>query len=90
MLIVETMKDVSSLRKVSSELNICKISVRNIWNKFLNTVSAVDKSRSGRPPKCSERDTNAKTEPFLSAHNLGVQSNLISMVSVRTMSRYLQ
>jgi len=82
------MQDGSNLRKVPRELNICKTSVRNIRNKFWDTGSVVDKSRSGRPPKCSERDTrllslNATKEPFLSAHNLGVQSNLISMVSVR-------
>jgi len=94
MLIVGKMQDCSSLRKVSRELNICKTSVRNIWNKFRDTGSIVDKIRSGRPPKCSVRDTillsrNAKKEPFLSAHNLGVQSNLISTVSVRTLGRFL-
>ena len=72
-LIVGKMRDGSSLRKVLSELNISKTSVRNIWNKFRHMGSVVDKSRSGRPPKCSERDTrllsrNAKKEPFLSAH----------------------
>jgi len=47
MLIVGKMQDGSSLRKVSRELNICKTSVRNIWNKFRDTGSVVDKSRKG-------------------------------------------
>ena len=94
MLIVGKMQDGISLRKFSRELNICKTSVRNIWNKFRHTESVVDKSRSGRPPKCYEIDTrllsrNAKKKPFLSTHNLGVQSNLISMVSVKTLRKYL-
>ena len=80
MLIVGKMKDGSSLRNVSTELNICKTIVRNIWNTFWDTGPDVDTGLLSR---------NAINEPFLSAHNLGVQSNLISMVSVRTVRRYL-
>jgi len=57
MLIVGKMYDGSSLIKASRELNICKTSVRNIWNEFRDPGSVVDKSRNGRPPKCSEIDT---------------------------------
>ena len=52
MLIVGKMQDGSSLRMVSRELKICKARVRNIWNKFRDSESVVDKSRSVRPPKC--------------------------------------
>ena len=74
--------------EVSRELNQCQKC------KIRDTGSVVDKNRSSRSPKCSERDTrllsrNAKKELFLSVQNLGVQSNLISMVSVRTLRRYL-
>ena len=70
MTVVGKMQDGSSLRKVSRELNICKTSVKNIWNKFRDTGSVVDKSRSGRAPQRSKRDTrllsqNAKKRTIL-------------------------
>ena len=42
MLIDGKMQDGSSLRKVLRELNICKTSVRNIWNTFRDTGSVVE------------------------------------------------
>ena len=89
LLIIDKIQDGDSFRNVSRELKICKTSVRNIWHKFLDTGSVIDRVRSGRLAKFSERDKRilcrqAKNEPFLSAQNIGVQSNLFSNVSVRT------
>jgi len=78
MLIVCKIQDGANQRKVSRDLNICKTSERNIWNKFLNTGSVFDKSRSGGPAECSERERRllcqyAKKQ-FMSAIKFNFQS----------------
>ena len=68
--------------------------VRKTWNKFQATLSINDKNRTGRPKKCSvmnqrQLHRQAQKQPFASAHELGIQSNLLSKVCERTIRRYL-
>ena len=73
-LIIERIQDGATQKQVSRELKICQSSVRKVWIKFLDTGSVLDKKRSGRHKKCSEKYRRllcrqAKKEPILSAQD---------------------
>ena len=94
LLIISKIQDGDNQRKVSSDFNACVSTVRKIWNKFQATSSIIDKNRTGRPKKISVRDQRqlhrqAQKQPCTSAHELGIQSNLLSRVCKRTIRRYL-
>jgi len=94
LLIILKIQDGDSQRKVFSDFNVCVSAVRKIWNKFQVTSSIIDKNRTGRPKKCSVKDQRqlhrqAQKQSCASAHELGIQLNLLSIVCKRTIRRYL-
>lgn len=94
-LIVEKLESGKSLMQVSNELNVPKSTAHSIWKKYCATGSVINKIRSGRPSKTTEKERRiicreSKKNPFSSAIMIRNQISLSKNVSVWTIRRILQ
>jgi len=69
------MQEHTNIKKVATDIHLCRSTVRNIWKKFLETRSISDKKKSGRPPLLSELGRRnlsmlAKKFPFCGSFDL--------------------
>ena len=79
---------------VARKLNLCKTTVRYIWQKYLKTGDVNDAKRGGRPMKTTLRERkvtvqNFKDEPFLTSREVMIEANILGKVYISTMKRYL-
>ena len=84
----------ASFRQISTDFNIAYSTILNVWIKFLNSKSASDLPKSGRPLKTTVRQRRhicriSKKDPFLTASEVAANCNILQKVSVCTIRRYL-
>ena len=94
-LIVVKIQSKMTQSEVARQLNIGQTTVRKIWKRYLETGSTNDRIRSGRPIKGIERERRklcrvSKKDPFLTAREILIESNIDTALSVRTVQRCLQ
>ena len=84
-----------SFRMIAKDLNIGHSTVKYIWNKFLKTETVHDLPKSGKPHKCTVRESRlicrtSKKQLFLTAHEVALTCDMVNTVSVDTVKRYLR
>ena len=76
LLVIAYLKNGASQRQVSQKLEIAKINVQNIWDKYSKVIRIENRVSLGRTRKWSKRDERklvitSKRNPFLTAKELG-------------------
>jgi len=93
--VIYNMQEYTNIKKVAKDIHLCRSTVRNIWNKFLETGSISDKKKSGRPPLLSERGMRNLSMPAkkffcCGPFDLLQESTCYPEVSRTSIQRYLQ
>jgi len=91
-LIVERMKNGHKQSDVARELGLGQISVKVVWQRYIDTGSSDDRHKTGRPRKTSERKRRnicrqSKLTPFSSPRELFRKLHFVENISLRTVRR---
>ena len=92
--IINRKEDGKSLREISRIEMLNYTTVRNIWLKYMDTDSVLDRQKSGRPTKLSEREQRklclcSRRDPFKCAPELRDEADLANKCSIRSVQRIL-
>lgn len=94
-ILVNELKCGKSQRQLSRDFKIPRTTIQSLWNKYINTGNVIDKVKSGRPQKTSEREQRtlvilSKRQPMLPATDLMKGWKISNSISICTTRRVLR